>query len=115
MSNTSPHNTTSGDGLSPVQETVLAALLAGQKITDAAKAAGVDRTTIYRWLKDSDRPAFRCALNRGRRELRQATRARLLALADKAVDSLEVAFAEGDGKAALALLKGLGLLRGQSR
>ena len=114
MSDSLPHNATSGDGLSPAQEMALAALLAGQKVTDAAMAAGVHRATIHHWLKDSDRPAFRRALDRGRRELRRAARARLLALANKATDCLEVAFTEGDGKAALALLKGLGLLRGQS-
>jgi hypothetical protein len=81
MSDTFPHNATSGNDLSATQETALAALLAGQKVTDAAKAAGIHRATIYHWLKDSDRPAFRRALDRGRRELRRAARARLLALA----------------------------------
>ena len=52
------------------------------------------------------------ALERGRWELRQAVQARLLTLADKAADCLEVTLAQGDGKAALALLKGLGLLNG---
>src|SRR5262245_44514608 len=53
--------------LTPPQETALAALLLGKTVTAAAQTAGVDRTTIYRWLKeDFD---FLAALNRGRQEL----------------------------------------------
>jgi len=115
MSDTVPQNATSGEGLSLAQEKAVAVLLAGQTVTAAAKAAEVDRTTIYRWLRDPYDSAFRVALDRGRRELRQAMEARLLALASKAADCLEEVLAEGDGKAALALLKGLGLLGGQRR
>ena len=75
----------------------------------------MDRTTVHRWLRDPDRPGFRIALERGRRELRQTAKARLLALAGKAADCLEGALALGDSKAALALLKGLGLLQGRPR
>lgn len=115
MSHTLPQNATLGEGLSPTQEKALVALLAGQTVTAAAKAAEVDRTTIYRWLHDSYRPDFRLALQRGRQELRQAAEARLMAMADKAADCLEGALTLGDAKAALALLKGLGLLQGQAR
>jgi len=115
MSNTSPQNATPGDDLSPTQQKVLAALLAGKTVTAAAKAGKVDRTTVYRWLRDPYRPSFRLALERGRQELRQAMAARLLALTSKAADCLEGALAQGDGKAALALLKGLGFLDGHSR
>ena len=112
MSNTMPQNATSDDGLSPTQELALAALLAGKTVTAAAQQAGVDRSTVYRWLRNPYQPGFRLALERGRWELRQAVQARLLTLADKAADCLEVTLAQGDGKAALALLKGLGLLNG---
>jgi transposase-like protein len=110
LSDIMPQNATFSENLSPAQEKALAALLAGQTITDAAKAAEVDRSTIYRWLRDACRPDFRIALERGRLELRQAVEARLLALANEATDCLEHAFARGDGKSALALLHGLGLL-----
>jgi hypothetical protein len=105
-------NATPADGaLTPAQEAALAALLAGQTVTDAAVAAGVDRTTVHRWLKEDF--AFQAAFNGGRQELRQALQGRLLALAEKAVGAVEATVSAGDGKAALALLKGLGLLPGQ--
>jgi hypothetical protein len=61
-----------GDGLSPTQETGLAALLTGATVTAAADAAGVDRATVHRWLKDDF--TFLVAYNRGRRELHDAVR-----------------------------------------
>jgi DNA-binding MurR/RpiR family transcriptional regulator len=99
------------EDLSPAQELALAALLTGQTVTAAAKAAEVDRSTIHRWIRHSDHRGFAKALVRGRAELRQALAARLLALAPKAADCLEAALASGDGKCALALLKGLGYLQ----
>jgi hypothetical protein len=115
MSNTLPQPATPGDNLSSAQVKALAALLAGKTVTAAAQEAEVDRTTIYRWLRDPDRPGFRRALERGRWELRQAVQARLLSLAGKAADCLEGTLAQGDSKAALALLKGLGFLQGPRR
>jgi transposase-like protein len=47
MPDTIQHNST----LSPVQVQVVAALAGGQSITDAARAAGVHRSTIHNWLK----------------------------------------------------------------
>src|SRR3954470_11486988 len=104
--------TPTGGGLTPAQEGAVAALLAGKTVTEAAAAAGADRTTVHRWLKDDF--AFLAAYNRGRREMREALQGRLMALADKAVGAVESAVAAGDGKAALALLKGLGLLPGRA-
>src|SRR5262245_58154226 len=97
--------------LSPNQEKALAALLAGKSVTEASAAAEVDRTTIHRWLKYGY--TFQAELNRGRRELREAMHSRLMCLAEKAVESVEWAVSDGDGKTALALLKGLGLLTGE--
>ena len=115
MSHTLPQNTPPDDGLSPAQQKALLALLEGQTVTAAAQAAGVDRTTVHRWLRHSKHRAFRAALEEGRRELRRAMSARLLALLPKAADCLDAALAEGDSKAALALLKGLGFLPGPVR
>jgi len=99
------------DALSPSQEKALAVLLTGKPVTDAAAAAGVDRTTVHRWLKEDF--GFQAALNRARRELREAMTAKLMALAEKAAEAVERSIDEGDGKTALALLKGLGLLTGE--
>jgi hypothetical protein len=104
-------NATPIDALSPSQETVLTVLLTGKSVTDAATAAGVDRTTVHRWLKEDF--GFQAAFNRARRELREALTAKLMALAEKATEAVEKSIAEGDGKTALALLKGLGLLPGE--
>jgi hypothetical protein len=104
-------NATPAADLTPSQEKALAALLAGKSVTDAATVGEVDRTTVHRWLKDDF--AFQAALNRGRRDLREAMQARLMGLAEKAAECVERSITEGDGKAALALLKGLGLLPGE--
>ena len=109
--NTMQRNATPDELLSPAQQKALTALLAGKSVTDAAAAAEVDRTTVHRWLKETY--AFQAALNRGRRDLQEAMQARLLVLADKGADAVERSIAEGDGKTAIALLKGLGLLSGE--
>jgi transposase-like protein len=49
--NGTPQNATP-ESLTPAQDTAIVALLAGKTITDAATAAGVDRATVHRWLKD---------------------------------------------------------------
>jgi hypothetical protein len=117
MSYRMQQNATPADALSGTQERVLTMLLSGKSITEAASSAEVDRTTVHRWLKADF--GFQAALNRGRWELREAMQARLMALAGKAADAVERSIAadaversidEGDGKMALALLKGLGLL-----
>ena len=106
-------NATPGEAtLTPAQEKALAALLAGKSVTDAAATAEVDRTTVHRWLKDDF--AFQAALNRGRRDLRDAMQSRLMALAERAADVVERAITDGDGRTALALLKVLGLLSGEA-
>ncbi len=38
--------------LPPTQERVVAALITGSTVTRAAELAGVDRTTVHRWLRD---------------------------------------------------------------
>jgi len=99
---------TSGPHLPPQQIRALVALLGGARITAAAEASGVDRTTVHRWLREDWH--FQAALNRGRRELKDAIEARLLCLAEQAAETVEQAIQRGDSRAALSLLKGLGLL-----
>lgn len=68
---------------SPAQEIVIARLVAGSTITDAARAAGVDRGAVHRWLRDD--LVFGAAYNAARAEMRDATRAELRGLAGDAV------------------------------
>lgn len=56
----------SGD-LDAKQEAVLAAMLAGQTIRDAAQTAGVGETTVYRWKREH--PAFTEELERRTNEV----------------------------------------------
>ncbi len=96
--------------LSASQLKALGALLSGEAITRAAEAAGVDRSTVHRWLREDW--SFQAALNRGRRELRDAVLSCLLRSAEQAAGVVARAVDEGDLKVALAVLKGLGLLSG---
>lgn len=105
---TSQHNLT----LPLQQAQAVVGLLGGLSVTDAAKAAGVSRATVHRWLKDDF--TFQAAVNQGQRELQEALQCRLLNLAEDAVSCVEKVLQAGDGKAALALLKGLGFLKCRS-
>ncbi len=58
----------------PAQITALDALLSGKTATEAAAVAGVARSTLYKWLAKDYR--FRAAVNRGRRDMRQAVACR---------------------------------------
>jgi hypothetical protein len=91
--------------LSPTQTAALAELLAGRTVTDAAKAVGVGRETLHRWLKSDY--VFRAQWNQSRRELLTALQHRLLSLAEKAAECIARAIDQGDAKAALALLRAL--------
>jgi hypothetical protein len=97
------------EGLSAAQATALDCLMLGATVTDAAQAAGVDRTTVHRWRSE---PVFAAAFNSRLEELRAAAHARLERIAECAARTVEEAVASGDVKAALAVLRGVGLLRG---
>ena len=108
-----PRNAThmQGDeGLSPTQVKALDALLSGGTVSDAARTAGVDRSTVHRWLRDDY--GFQAAHNQGRQDLLDAVQNRLLLALSAAGHTLTRAIAQGDVKASLALLKGLGFLQG---
>lgn len=96
--------------VSAQQEAALAALLAGKTIIEAANAAEVDRSTVHRWMKGDF--LFQQQLRRCREELRDALQARLLAMAEQAIDTVQKRIKNGDPSTALAILKGIGLLRG---
>jgi hypothetical protein len=103
-----------GDGdavetLPIAQRTALELLLEGKSVAETARSAGVARATVFRWLKDD--PAFKAAYNLWHEEMEESCRSRLLMLTDKAAGALEKALEAGDAKAALQLLKGLGLIK----
>ncbi len=72
--------------LSHKQELVIGQLLAGAKITEACKAAKVDRTTFYVWTRDD---LFSEELARRRGEVVEESMEKLRGLMDKAVTKLE--------------------------
>jgi hypothetical protein len=90
------------------QRKALESLLGGKSISETARAARVSRNTIYFWLrKDAN---FQAAYNQWRDQLQQSCQSRLLTLTEKAADALEKALERGDARAALALLKGMGMI-----
>jgi len=78
------------DNLSTEQVKALEALLTSGNKASAARAAGVDRSTLYRWMADA---TFQAALEEATREaLKEFSRA-LTRLAAEAVKVLEDAMA----------------------
>jgi hypothetical protein len=95
------------DLLNPGQCAALTSLTAGETISQAADAAGVDRHTVTRWIKMD--PLFRAAYNAWRQELIESTRARLLRAAEVAAGVVNAAVAKGDARIAMSLLTKLGM------
>lgn len=96
--------------LPPQQAQALAALLGGATITSAAEAAGVDRTTLHRWLREDF--SFQAAYNGLRCDLRREIEARLDNVANAALGTVSAAVDAGDVRAALAVLRGTGVFAG---
>ncbi len=94
--------------LSVAQRGAIEQLVAGATPVAAAAAVGVSRTTVYRWLKSD--PDFTAAYHAWQADAVAASRDRLLALADAAVDTVAAAVAKGDVRTALTVLKSQGLL-----
>ena len=94
--------------LSPGQMSVLREMMAGKSVAAASKVTRVSRSTIYRW--QSEDPQFIAALNAWKRQTDESIRNRLLALGDRAVTALNNALLTCDAKAAVSVLKGLGML-----
>ncbi|MBP9115194.1 MAG: hypothetical protein KBF89_02490 [Acidimicrobiia bacterium] len=108
-SNNEMHQNATDIELSPKQTMALDLLLQGQGITAVSKEIGVDRSTIYRWQGDVN---FEAEKNKKARELRDATNARLVQLAEKSLSVVDDALESGDAKVALSVLKGIGYLNG---
>jgi lambda repressor-like predicted transcriptional regulator len=71
--------------LTPIQERAVVALLSHANLRTAAKAIGVDETTLWRWLQDKD---FHAAYMTARRETVQHALARLQQVSTEAVNTL---------------------------
>ncbi len=117
MADETPQNPTPGE-LSASQLAAIGALMGGATRTDAARAAGVHRGTLYECLKND--AGFQAELSRQRGELRDAATLRLGKLADDAVDVVSQCLGEGielslASRTAFRLLEGLGLLAGRAR
>lgn len=104
-----PHSATDEQLTSP-QLLAVAALVAGDTMTASAQAAGVDRSTVYRWLRDDF--DFQAAVNAGRHELREEIRGKLFKLAVDAADAVTAAVRGGDARTGLAVLRELHILNG---
>ena len=97
--------------LAPKQAKALEHLLAATSVTDAAKGAGIGRSTLHRWLRED--PAFQAAYNGARRDLQREVEIRLLVAATHAAQTVCRAARAGNVQASLALLKGIGALAGE--
>jgi hypothetical protein len=96
--------------LKPAQLRVIERLAAGASISDAAEAGGVRRETVHRWLRQDIE--FRAKCNALRAEMLEATELNLLAVAESATATLLAAVQKGNVPAAVAVLRGLGMLAG---
>jgi len=101
-----PQNAGIQPTLTPEQAAALNMLQGGDTIARTAREVGVDRKTIYNWLKHD--AAFAAAYHQWREELAEESTARLHAVCARAVENLQDVIDAGDPKYSLQLLKGLG-------
>jgi transposase-like protein len=100
--------------LAPKQIEVIEALAGGASVADAARRAGVDRSTIYQWMRKGGN--FDAELNLARRECADTMRARLRELAEDAVKTVREVMKSADVsapvrlKAALSVLQSVGAM-----
>lgn len=91
--------------VTPQQEAAIRALIAGMNYTDVAAAAGVDRTTLYRWrLLDVE---FDEALEWLRKRTQEQTCDRFRSLADASLSAVKDGLSKSDAKLGLSVLKEL--------
>jgi hypothetical protein len=86
--NKTPQNATQNGQatLSAAQVKALAVLGAGQSVSDAARAAEVDRTTVHRWLHNN--PRFAAEFNAAQLEMADTVKAGLRQLANETISTL---------------------------
>lgn len=93
--------------LTPAQEAVIDALLAGKSQAEAAALAGVAAETVSRWKRDD--ALFVATWQNRRRQVWDAHAQRLRNLASKALDVVEQGIDAGDLRAAALVLKSVNL------
>ena len=94
--------------LRKAQVLALEHLMAGTPIHEAARHAGVDRRTLYRWIKSD--PKFAATYNAWRKETVDSGQARVLAMGDAALDVLEKAIKNGNAQIALQVVRSTGMM-----
>ena|ERR1700722_11763750 len=93
------------------KQTAMELIVGGKSVAEAARTCGIDRNTIFRWLRKDT--VFQAAYNQWKEELKETCQGRLLALTEKATGALEVALDKGDAKTAMQLLTRLGMIEKQ--
>jgi AcrR family transcriptional regulator len=96
-----------GGGIREEQRRALELMVSGTSIAETARRVGVDRTTIYYWLKKD--AAFVAAYNQWKEILTASCQARFFAMAERASATVEAAV-ESDPKLAWAVLKELKMM-----
>ena len=102
-----------GAGLTRKQQVALMRLVEGESVAGSAAAAGVTRVTVHRWLREV--PAFTAAYNAWQEEAITRARGQMVALTGAAVGAVRGAVERGDVKAAMAVLKSMGVMREPKR
>ena len=95
----------------PLQLRVITCLVNGEPVTQTSRVTGVGRSTIYYWLNHDFH--FRAELDAQRREMYEVVASGLIAVAEEALEQVIEHMEKGSLQAALALLKGIGLLNGR--
>lgn len=104
-----PHNlkiVSASPDIDAQKQRAILLLLEGSTVSKTAEAVGVDRSTLHRWLRE---PRFVAERNRLAKEAREACQERLRYLAGTAVEVVAQAVEAGNLKAALNLIKIVGL------
>ena len=106
------HNSSDSDtisNLSPAQAQVIAALAQGRTITDAARDAGIHRTTIHHWFRTE--PLFKSSFEEAQREYVETLHDGMRDLAARAVETLRSLLDDPNTPPAVRLRTALAVLQ----